>query len=60
MLAINAKSSTSNLNDLISSKQAESTVQDYENVPIGLFGEAMLKGMGWSEKRGIGRNNENK
>ncbi|NXE44097.1 GPKOW protein, partial [Ptilorrhoa leucosticta] len=31
------------------------TFQDYEAVPVGQFGLAMLRGMGWSQDQGIGR-----
>ncbi|KAM4878307.1 G-patch domain and KOW motifs-containing protein isoform 2-T2 [Sylvia borin] len=31
------------------------TPQDYEAVPVGQFGLAMLRGMGWSQGQGIGR-----
>ncbi|XP_067949149.1 G-patch domain and KOW motifs-containing protein-like [Watersipora subatra] len=39
--------------------QAESTIEDYESVPLEDFGLAMLRGMGWKEGQGIGRNNKN-
>ncbi|KAM3656108.1 LOW QUALITY PROTEIN: G-patch domain and KOW motifs-containing protein [Ammospiza maritima maritima] len=31
------------------------TPQDYEAVPVGQFGLAMLRGMGWKQGQGIGR-----
>lgn len=34
----------------------ESSREDYENVPIQDYGMAMLRGMGWSEGVGIGKN----
>lgn len=34
----------------------ESTVEDYERIPIEDYGLAMLKGMGWKEGVGIGKN----
>lgn len=34
----------------------ESTLDDYESVPISDFGKAMLRGMGWKEGMGIGKN----
>lgn len=36
---------------------AEDPDQDaYEAMPVEMFGEAMLRGMGWSEGKGIGVN----
>ncbi|XP_041038570.1 G-patch domain and KOW motifs-containing protein, partial [Carcharodon carcharias] len=32
-----------------------STDADYESVPVGAYGLAMLRGMGWKEEEGIGR-----
>ncbi|XP_033224803.1 uncharacterized protein LOC117177872 isoform X1 [Belonocnema kinseyi] len=34
----------------------ESTLDDYEQVPIDKYGEAMLRGMGWQPGKGIGKN----
>ncbi|XP_051165035.1 G-patch domain and KOW motifs-containing protein isoform X2 [Leptopilina boulardi] len=34
----------------------ESTLEDYEQIPIDKFGEAMLRGMGWQPGKGIGKN----
>ncbi|KAK4875455.1 hypothetical protein RN001_011877 [Aquatica leii] len=36
----------------------ESTLEDYESVPIDDYGMAMLRGMGWNEGMGIGKNNK--
>ncbi|KAK5644980.1 hypothetical protein RI129_006280 [Pyrocoelia pectoralis] len=36
----------------------EPTLEDYESVPIGDYGLAMLRGMGWTEGLGIGKNNK--
>ncbi len=33
----------------------ESTVEEYQRMPVEAFGEALLRGMGWKEGRGIGR-----
>ncbi|KTW32157.1 uncharacterized protein T551_00839 [Pneumocystis jirovecii RU7] len=33
-----------------------STLEDYENVPVEEFGNALLRGMGWKEGEGIGKN----
>ncbi|XP_036149567.1 G-patch domain and KOW motifs-containing protein isoform X3 [Monomorium pharaonis] len=34
----------------------ESTLEDYEKVPVNIFGSAMLRGMGWKPGEGIGKN----
>ncbi|KYQ50911.1 Omega-amidase NIT2 [Trachymyrmex zeteki] len=34
----------------------ESTLEDYEKVPLDAFGSAMLRGMGWKPGEGIGKN----
>ncbi|XP_011869356.1 PREDICTED: G patch domain and KOW motifs-containing protein [Vollenhovia emeryi] len=34
----------------------ESTLEDYEKVPLNIFGSAMLRGMGWKPGEGIGKN----
>ncbi|XP_060820541.1 G-patch domain and KOW motifs-containing protein isoform X4 [Bombus pascuorum] len=34
----------------------QSTLEDYEKIPIDAFGIAMLRGMGWQPGKGIGRN----
>lgn len=34
----------------------ESTLDDYDNVPISDYGMAMLRGMGWKEGVPIGKN----
>ncbi|NXV56950.1 GPKOW protein, partial [Molothrus ater] len=36
-------------------KDRDTTPQDYEAVPVGQFGLAMLRGMGWKQGQGIGR-----
>ncbi|KRT81548.1 hypothetical protein AMK59_5024 [Oryctes borbonicus] len=36
----------------------ESTLDDYNNVPVADYGMAMLRGMGWSESIGIGKDNK--
>lgn len=36
--------------------EEESTIEDYERIPIDAFGLAMLRGMGWQPGRGIGKN----
>lgn len=32
-----------------------STVDEYEAIPVEAFGEAMLRGMGWTEGKALGR-----
>ncbi|KAK9309985.1 hypothetical protein QLX08_000599 [Tetragonisca angustula] len=34
----------------------QSTLEDYERIPIDAFGVAMLRGMGWQPGKGIGKN----
>ncbi|KAG5310216.1 GPKOW protein, partial [Acromyrmex insinuator] len=34
----------------------ESTLEDYEKIPLNVFGSAMLRGMGWKPGEGIGKN----
>lgn len=34
----------------------QSTLDDYENIPVDVFGLAMLRGMGWQPGKGIGKN----
>ncbi|KAL1490246.1 hypothetical protein ABEB36_012973 [Hypothenemus hampei] len=36
--------------------EKESSLEDYESVPISDYGLALLRGMGWKEGMGIGRN----
>uniref|UniRef100_A0A1B6CYV9 G-patch domain-containing protein n=1 Tax=Clastoptera arizonana TaxID=38151 RepID=A0A1B6CYV9_9HEMI len=36
--------------------EKESALEDYENIPVSDFGVAMLRGMGWSPGKGIGKN----
>lgn len=46
--------------DAIDSKANQPEMDDYAAMPISEYGAAYLRGMGWDENRGIGRNNENK
>jgi G patch domain and KOW motifs-containing protein len=39
----------------LSSLPSEASLEAYEAMPVEAFGEALLRGMGWSEDRGIGR-----
>ncbi|KTW30116.1 hypothetical protein T552_00594 [Pneumocystis carinii B80] len=34
------------------------TLEDYENIPVEEFGNALLRGMGWKEGEGIGKNKQ--
>ena len=36
----------------------QSTMEEYESMPIDRFGEAVLKGMGWKKGEAIGRTNK--
>ncbi|XP_076646797.1 G-patch domain and KOW motifs-containing protein [Halictus rubicundus] len=36
--------------------QEQSTLEDYEKIPVDAFGMAMLRGMGWQPGKGIGKN----
>ncbi|XP_053595165.1 G-patch domain and KOW motifs-containing protein [Microplitis demolitor] len=36
--------------------EKESSLEDYEQIPIEQFGLAMLRGMGWQPDKGIGKN----
>ncbi|CAH0392228.1 unnamed protein product [Bemisia tabaci] len=36
--------------------EKESTLEDYESIPIEKYGLAMLRGMGWEPGKGIGKN----
>uniref|UniRef100_V9IKB6 G patch domain and KOW motifs-containing protein n=1 Tax=Apis cerana TaxID=7461 RepID=V9IKB6_APICE len=36
--------------------QEQSTLEDYERIPVDVYGFAMLRGMGWQPGKGIGRN----
>lgn len=46
---------TEALRDDLQHLPPESTVEEYERMPVEAFGEALLRGMGWTEGRGIGR-----
>ena len=36
----------------------QSTLDEYEAMPIGVFGEAVLRGMGWKKGDAIGKTNK--
>ncbi|CAL1275640.1 unnamed protein product [Larinioides sclopetarius] len=42
----------------VSLRAEESTLEDYEQIPVEHFGMAMIRGMGWKEGEGIGNNNK--
>jgi len=42
----------------VSVRPEQSTLDDYEDIPISSFGTAMLRGMGWSEGKPIGSTNK--
>lgn len=46
---------TSNVHSL---GEKESTLEDYENVPVQEFGLAVLRGMGWAPEKGIGKSGQ--
>lgn len=50
--------STAFRND-VANRPDETTMEDYERMPVEHFGAALLRGMGWSEGQGIGRNRKN-
>lgn len=47
---------STNTDKFIAEGKEEPTLHDYENIPISEYGLAMLRGMGWSEDKGIGKN----
>lgn len=36
----------------------QSTFEDYESIPVEDFGKAMLRGMGWKDGTGVGKNQQ--
>jgi hypothetical protein len=42
--------------DDVKNRPDETTMDDYENIPVEEFGAALLRGLGWNEGEGIGRN----
>lgn len=45
-----------NTDKFVAEGKEEPTLNDYENIPIADYGMAMLRGMGWSKDKGIGKN----
>ncbi|KAI9254037.1 DExH-box splicing factor binding site-domain-containing protein [Sporodiniella umbellata] len=50
---------TLSFRDDVEARPDETTVEDYEDMPVDEFGPALLRGMGWSEGEGIGKNRKN-
>eukprot|EP00842_Homolaphlyctis_polyrhiza_P003709 jgi/Hompol1/4339/HPOL_003602-RA len=49
------ESDTDKFRNDVSMRPSESTLEDYERIPVESFGDALLRGMGWSEGKGIGK-----
>lgn len=47
---------TLSFRDDVEHRPEETTMEDYEKIPVDEFGAALLRGLGWSEGEGIGRN----
>ncbi|KAI9485717.1 MAG: DExH-box splicing factor binding site-domain-containing protein [Benjaminiella poitrasii] len=45
--------------DDVKNRPDETTMDDYERIPVDEFGAALLRGLGWKEGDGIGRNRKN-
>ncbi|KAI9496123.1 DExH-box splicing factor binding site-domain-containing protein [Zychaea mexicana] len=43
----------------VKSRPDDATMDDYERMPVDQFGAALLRGLGWKEGEGIGRNRRN-
>lgn len=46
----------SNLQGDLAERPLSNSIDDYEDMPVCEFGEALLRGMGWSEGQAIGKN----
>ncbi|KAI8086066.1 DExH-box splicing factor binding site-domain-containing protein [Halteromyces radiatus] len=57
-LVIPANETESFRND-VRNRPDETTMEDYENMPVEEFGAALLRGLGWNQGEGIGRNRKN-
>ncbi|KAI8333607.1 DExH-box splicing factor binding site-domain-containing protein [Chlamydoabsidia padenii] len=55
VLVIPANETESFRND-IQTRPDDTTMEDYEKVPVEEFGAALLRGLGWNQGEGIGRN----
>lgn len=47
---------TLSFRDDVENRPDEMTVDDYESMPVDEFGAALLRGLGWNEGEGIGKN----
>lgn len=50
---------TLSFRDDVENRPDETTMDDYENIPVDEFGAALLRGLGWNKGEGIGRNRKN-
>jgi hypothetical protein len=50
---------TLSFRDDVENRPDETTMEDYEKIPVDEFGAALLRGLGWKEGEGIGRNRKN-
>ncbi|CDS13485.1 hypothetical protein LRAMOSA05661 [Lichtheimia ramosa] len=58
-IVIPAKDETEAFREDVKTRPDEATMEDYERVPVEQFGAALLRGLGWKEGEGIGRNRKN-
>lgn len=47
---------TSAFKEDLENRPDETTMDAYDNIPVEEFGAALLRGLGWNEGDGIGRN----
>lgn len=45
--------------DDVENRPDETSMDAYEKIPVDEFGAALLRGLGWNEGEGIGRNRKN-
>lgn len=50
---------TSAFRDDYENRPDETTMEEYDHIPVEEFGAALLRGLGWNEGEGIGRNRKN-
>ncbi len=50
---------TLSFRDDVENRPDETTMEDYEKISVDEFGAALLRGLGWKEGEGIGRNRKN-